>query len=494
MHKATLLSTSVLMLCPFAVLGQGSGAHLPETPLPQLRNGVVSAGLLMSQAGTPPMGQPSNGTAGPGNSMPGQTGTPGQGTDPGEPLTRTQAEQLALKNNPRVSEAALLAFAQKEVVRENRAGDLPQLNGDVTGVEAEEGSRLSSGALNASRLLNHAGAGVTLNQLITDFGHTRNLIATASFQARAADQNTMATREEIVLAADMAFYDALEAQATLQVAQSTVAARNSVNEQVTALTASKLKSTLDQSFSEVNLSQAQLLQLDAENQQAAAMAGLNEVLGTATDRQYHLIDDSSPPPPVDPSVDTVIQQAMQQRPDLQALRLTHESDVRFARAQRDQLLPTITAIGVAGATPWGPNGDGSVYFQQNWYGAAGVNMSVPIFEGFRYHAEAKEAGYRAQASDQRSRQLTDQIARDVRTAWLTAKTGLQRMTVTQQLLGEANTALELAQARYQLGLSSIVELSQAQLQQTQAQIANANARFQYEADVAALRFQTGTQP
>ncbi len=65
------------------------------------------------------------------------------------------------------------------------------------------------------------------------------------------------------------------------------------------------------------------------------------------------------------------------------------------------------------------------------------------------------------------------------------------MTVTAEFLKEANTALDLADTRYRLGLSSIVELSQAQLQQTQAQIADANARFEYEADLAALRFQSG---
>ena len=87
-----------------------------------------------------------------------------------------------------------------------------------------------------------------------------------------ADQNALATRDEILLALDVAFYRALEAQATLQVAQSTVAARSSVNEQVGALTASKLRSTLDQSFAQVNLSQAQLLALDAQNQAQAALA------------------------------------------------------------------------------------------------------------------------------------------------------------------------------------------------------------------------------
>jgi len=82
----------------------------------------------------------------------------------------------------------------------------------------------------------------------------------------------------------------------------------------------------------------------------------------------------------------------------------------------------------------------------------------------------------------------------VRTAWLTMNTAEQRMTVTAALLNQANTGLDLAGTRYRLGLSSIVELSQAQLQQTQAQIAQANARFDYEADLAALRFQSGSQP
>jgi outer membrane protein len=82
----------------------------------------------------------------------------------------------------------------------------------------------------------------------------------------------------------------------------------------------------------------------------------------------------------------------------------------------------------------------------------------------------------------------------VKTAWLAANTARQRMSVTAELLKQASTALDLAQTRYQLGLSSIVELSQAQLQQTQAQIDEANARFEYEADLAALRFQSGSQP
>jgi outer membrane protein len=74
---------------------------------------------------------------------------------------------------------------------------------------------------------------------------------------------------------------------------------------------------------------------------------------------------------------------------------------------------------------------------------------------------------RAQATRQRLIDLRNQISRDVRTSWLAASTAFDRVSVTEQLPAQANQALDLAQTRYKLGLSSIVELSQAQLQQTQ---------------------------
>jgi outer membrane protein len=278
--------------------------------------------------------------------------------DEDETLTRQQAEQLALRNNPLVSVAALIALAQRQVVRESRSGELPSLSGSATGVAAEEASRIGAGTISASRLLNHVGAGFQLSQLITDFGRTPNLVASSTFQAKAAEQNALATREDIVLATDLAFYSALEAQATLQVANSTVSERQSVNDQVSALTASKLKSTLDQSFAQVNLSQARLLVLDSQNQADAAMAQLNDLLGTTTGHQYRLIDDPDPPPAIASSAEEIVALAIQQRPDLKSLQLTHDADLRFSRAQHLQFLPTVSAQGMAGVTPVGS----STYF------------------------------------------------------------------------------------------------------------------------------------
>lgn len=124
------------------------------------------------------------------------------------------------------------------------------------------------------------------------------------------------------------------------------------------------------------------------------------------------------------------------------------------------------------------------------YGAAGVNMQIPVFNGFLYSARSREAQLRAQAIQQRLVDLRNRISRDVRTSWLTAGTAFDRVTVSQQLLSQANRALDLAQTRYKLGLSSIVELSQAQLQQTRAEIGNAQAGYDYRLALSVLRYQT----
>jgi len=63
--------------------------------------------------------------------------------------------------------------------------------------------------------------------------------------------------------------------------------------------------------------------------------------------------------------------------------------------------------------------------------------------------------------------------------------------VTQQLLEQANLALELAQARYKLGLSSIVEFSQAELQKTDADLQDTDAKYQYRLTQIMLAYRMG---
>lgn len=405
-------------------------------------------------------------------------------------LTRQQAEQLALANNPRVHISQLIARIQHQAVRERRADELPSVGGNMTAVAANTGSRISSGYLTASSLLEHAGMGVQVNQMITDFGRTHNLVAVEQLQEKARVADAEASRQDIVLATDQVFYAVIEAQETLKVAVQTVAARQTLVDQVSALTSSKLRSELDLSFAQVNLSQANLLQLRAQNNLDAAMAALNAVLGCDQQMNYQLVDNEDALPPLPADSEALIAQAMQNRPDLQSLNFSEQAAQKFSKAQHEQFLPTISALAVAGGTPVGS----SQYFTTDRYGAIGGNLSIPIFTGFRISAQASQAKLQARVAAEQTRALREQVARDVQTAWLNANTALQRVTVTTALLKQANTALDLAKTRYDLGLSSIVELSQAELQQTEAAIGNANARSQYRFAISAINYQIGMQP
>jgi outer membrane protein len=409
---------------------------------------------------------------------------------PAIPITRSDAERLALKNNPRITASHLLALAAGEVTRQTRASDLPQIYGAATAEKAEDGSRIGAGSLTDSRLYTHAGAGGTFSQLVTDFGHTRNLVAMNKLQQRAQDRTTIATEQDVLLATDEAFYRLLNAQSLLNVAEATVAARRDVQNLTSALTKSALKSDLDLDVASADLSQSQLLQLDAENAVASASATLAAVLAAPPDTLYQAVEDPQaalPLPPAPDSSPALNASAQAQRPDLQALRLNAQAYQKYARTQELQHLPTIAALATGGITPVAPDG----IFVPNWYAAGGVNLSVPAFTGFRIDAQAQEARLRQKATEKQVQDLSDTIARDVRIGILNAQTAFRRISVADQFRVQTAQALALAQTRYKLGLSSIVELSQAQLQSTQAAVAAVNARYDYLLALRSLDYAEG---
>jgi outer membrane protein len=465
----TLMATA--LFCQSFAAAQSA---LPTAPNPQEISALQDPGSVPSEQTPPATVAPTS--AEPDASLP--------------QLTLAEAEQIAVRNNPRVSVGKLMALAQHEIYREAKSAELPTVNAAATAVQAAEASRLSAGSLTASRLLQHVGGGANFTQLIYDFGHTHNLVLSRKLEEKASNASALATTEEIVLATDQAFYDALTAQAELNVARQTVNTRQATETQVGEMTRNKIKSTLDLSFADVDLSQAQLFQLDAQDNVDATMAALDAVLGSDHSVQYALVEGTTQPQPPPPAPDPLIQTALQQRPDLQSLSYDTQSAQKFARAQWDQLLPSITAAGTTGIVPVHPG----TYYVENWWGGIGGNVNVPIFNGFLYSSEAKEAKYRAQVAAENTRDLRDRIVRDVRTSWLQANMGWQRMKVTAQLVQQANLAMNLAQTRYKLGLSPIVELSQAQLQQTSAQIQDTSARYQYRLSLATLNYETGVGP
>jgi outer membrane protein len=402
-------------------------------------------------------------------------------------LTLEEAKALALRNHPRIHGAGLLAEAVNTTVAQAKAPYYPTVTGNLTGAGSPENAAIAAGALTTSSLSSRLATGLAASQMITDFGRTSSLTATARLKAAAQSRNVDTTKAVVVLQVEQSYYEALGAQAVLRAAQAALENRRLTLRQVKALAESSFKSTLDVSFAEVAVSEAELQTFRAENDVQAGQARLAAALGYDTAANFELVDETMPPPLIS-DADTLISQAIRNRPDLASVSLNRDAALRFADAEKRLKYPSVSMLAVTGEVP-----QRIAPFRGN-YGAAGLNINIPVLNGGLYSARRAEADLRARAATDDVHDLAIQIARDVRLAWLEMNTAFRRLDVMARLVAESDQALRLAQLRYDNGLGSIVELNQAQLNQTAAQIEAAGAKYEYLIRRSALDYSIGALP
>ncbi len=405
---------------------------------------------------------------------------------PTNSLTLHQAREIALKQHPKISVANLTALAARQATKEVQSSLLPSIFANATAADNTDpnNTRILAGGLNNPLIYEREAQGVTISQLITDFGRSWDLTKSARLRERSEKMNAEATRAQVLLEVDNAFFSTLESQSVQEVAQETVRTRGLILEQVRALATNKMRSELDVSFASVDYDQAKILLAKAQIDVQSSFAVLSTVLGEPRAKFYHLSNEPLPVYVTNNS-SALILEALAQRPDLVQARYQRDAAREFARAQSKLNYPTLSALGAAGIL-----GTGNSHLGPD-YAAAGIDLSVPIYEGGLNAGLRREAELRAKAADETVRDQEDNVARDVQVTSLNLDYAWQRLALTEELLRNANEALELSQARLTGGLGSIIELSQAELNQTSAQIAAAAARYQYQIQRSALDFQLG---
>jgi outer membrane protein len=404
-------------------------------------------------------------------------------------LSLADAQKIALQNHPQIAAADYRALAAREVLTETRSGLYPNANlyGDAVGANSED-ARILAGSLNNPTVYNRLAGGLSVSQLITDFGRTANLVSSSKFQMQAENQNANATREQVLLQVNVNYLGTLQAQAVLHVAQQTFDTRQLLLDQVSLLASNKLKSELDVSFADVAVQQSKLLLERAQNDSEAAMASLSAALGYQQPRQFQLSETNSFTNSVVNDDSQLVQTALAQRPELLSLRDQDVAAMKFAKSQHDARLPSVSAFGEAGGSPAHDD------HLPDDYAVGGIQISFPLFAGGLYKARQREAELRADAQDELLRNLEDDIVRDVHIAWLNVNNAREEIKTTEELVRSASEAYDLADSRYKTGLSSIVELSEAQLNLTSAQISDTNARYNLLIQQANLDYQIGAVP
>ncbi|HEX7955278.1 MAG TPA: TolC family protein [Burkholderiales bacterium] len=414
---------------------------------------------------------------------------------PPQALSLKDARQIALINRPLVRAAKLSVEGARQNTIQLQSGRYPQLSASITAANAyretttQDGkdvtldTRIAAGGLNNPTVLRRESNGLYLSQLITDFGRTSSLVESAQLNEQSQQQQANATRAEVILETSNAYFAALEAQSVLEVATKTVDERSVMLERISALARNKIKSELDVSFARVNLGEARLLRLRAENAVDAAFARLSTSLGYHDARRFTLSEEPVSEPPAD--IDALLGQAVAARPDLASLRMDREAAKKSVQAAKALNYPTINLVAAAGVTPYGDE-----RLSRN-YGAIGLNLSVPLLDGGKISAIEQQAQLKSLALSETLQEAQNNVLRSVRVAWLNARSGFENIGITQTLRDAAAQALGLADSRYKLGITSIVELNQAQLSAIDAEIAYTRAKYQYLAARAILDFQVG---
>lgn len=404
-------------------------------------------------------------------------------------LTLADALAIAIRNHPLIASQTERALAARENVDAATADLYPQIYGSAQRVFAGSNTRITSlpgGSITDPTVLGRGSAGISISQLITDFGRTSDLIAASEHQLSSEQDRVNAARDTVLFAATEAYYGVLRAQALLKVAESTVRSRSTLYDQVSRLRAAKLKSDLDVSFAKLALDQANLLQVRAESNLQDSWARLAEALGTAQVRQYRLADTAAVEP-LPGTREDAIGAALARNPELQALEASRDAAHSQAEADAKAGLPVIAAQGFAGTNPYRMPGD---HLASN-YAAGGITLTIPIFTGGRLTAQERRSAHIASSADHDVETQRNALSRDVAVAWDAAATAYRNIAVTRQLFESSTKALDLTRGRYDIGLGSIVDLEQAEVAALEAEIAQSNARYDYLIERAFLLYREG---
>jgi outer membrane protein len=407
-------------------------------------------------------------------------------TIPTASLELTQAESIALANQPRMLAAQLRARSSASRVQEARAGYFPTVTFSTTGVRvADTGSAVSAGALATSALSGRFAYGGSLTQIVTDFGRAGALVGAARYVAEAQSDIATLTRAQVRVNVRSSYYRTLGAEAVLRAAEAAFANRHVISQQLSALAASELRSTLDVNFAKVLESEAELAVVRAKSNVAQERLHLATSMGQEQPITVPLVDASTTTEVLPYSPEDLLIQAMAQRADLNALQAQKNAAQSFAVSEKRLSYPVLSLLGSAGQLPYHD------HTLHDDYAAIGFNLTISVFNGGLFAARRREAELESGARSQDVQQMRLQVGEEVRQAWYRADEAYRSLPVTAHLVAQSKEALRLAQDRYDAGLGSIVELNEAQLNETSAEVTAADATYTYLTRRAQLDFVAG---
>ena len=398
-------------------------------------------------------------------------------------LALADVVDLALRNNPATRASWAQARASADILGSVRGQYYPTINGAATLART-----LSPGTLTrAAGERTEYGPSVTLNYLLLDFGGRSGSVERARQSLFAASLSHNATLQNTVLQAEAAYFTYMATAALLG------AERSAIAEAQANLTAAQrrfkvgLATIADELQAKTALSQEQLNLETTEGNLHAARGGLAAALGLPANLPFDLapLPAAIPVGTISQSVDSVINAALRNRPDLAAARAQAAAAAAQVRVARSAELPSVTLGSNAARTFSNPP-----VFAGPGYGVT-LGLSIPIFNGFSHQYDVAAARAQAEAVSSIADQTRQQVVTQVFVSYYALQTAERRVATADDLLASALQSVQVAAGRYREGVGSIIDLLTAQTALASARAQQVQSRWQWYTSLAQLARDTG---
>ncbi len=402
----------------------------------------------------------------------------------GETLDLPRCLAIALERHPSILAAQGTIQAGDSRIGQARSGYYPQISGSVNYDRTDPiSSALQRGSLTGDSYDSYSSM-VSLNQNIYDFGRTSTQIKVQELNRDSFRSDLDNVRTQVIFGVKQAYYALLQTKRNREVGREVVAQFQQHLEQARAFFEIGTKPKFDVTKAEVDLSNARLNLLRAENAFRLAQVALNNAIGFPEAPEYEIAGLASFQR-VEVNLDETVRKAYDQRPDLQSILVRKRSQEQSIELARRGYYPFVTGNASYG---WGGSG-GNFSLDQGW--SLGAQLNIPLFTGYSTKYQIDEARANLEVLAANETLLRQTIYQDVRQAWLNMREAADRIVVAELSVRQAEENLELANGRYASGVGSPIEVTDALVATSNAKTAHIAALYDYKVAQAALEKAAG---
>ena len=371
----------------------------------------------------------------------------GQQAEP-KVLTLQQAESMALENHPGIHAASERIKVQEALLGRVRAGYYPTF-----GVRGTYENRQTDNPMADKNLQTTTGQ---VDWLVSDFGRREGTIRREEDTLESRRFTRETSVEEVVFMVRRTFFDYLRAQALVRVEQDTVKDREALVRQARGFFDVGTRPKIDVARAEAGLFAAKAGLIAAQNGVRIAWARLKGAMGVTRFEERPVATDVNVQAPV-LSLQEAVRTASESRTELKDFQSRLAAQQEAIEVAKQGRMPRLRLSGQYG---------------RRWHNDTDIvssmlTLDIPLFAGFTVEPEIERnvrdyAVIAAQREEQRQH-----IALEVEESYLNLEEAGERIKANEAQKKSAKENLELANGRYQVGVGSIIEITEAQGDQQQ---------------------------